>query len=47
MTGNMRYRSGKNITILSQDATSYKNEVHEELKAGIKVGVEQHLVDGR
>lgn len=38
--------TGKNINLLSQDATSYKNEVHEELKAGIKVGVEQHLTGG-
>ncbi len=35
----------KNINILSEDATAYKNQVHEELKAGIKVGVEQHVTN--
>lgn len=37
--------SDKNTNILSQDATAYKNQVHEELKAGIKVGVEQHVTE--
>lgn len=38
-------QAGKNINILSEDATAYKNQVHEELKAGIKVGVQQHVTD--
>ena len=38
-------QADKNINILSEDATAYKNQVHEELKAGIKVGVQQHLTD--
>jgi filamentous hemagglutinin len=38
-------QADKNINILSQDATAYKNQVHEELKAGIKVGVQQHVTD--
>lgn len=38
-------QADKNINILSQDATAYKNQVHKELKAGIKVGVEQHVTD--
>ncbi|MDD3597212.1 hemagglutinin repeat-containing protein [Sulfuricurvum sp.] len=38
-------QADKNINILSQDATTYKNQVHEELKAGIKVGVQQHVTD--
>lgn len=38
-------QADNNINILSEDATAYKNQVHEELKAGIKVGVQQHVTD--
>jgi len=38
--------SGKNINVLSQEATDYKDKIHTYLKAGISLGVKQNLTDG-
>ena len=38
--------SGKNINILSGEATDYKDEIHTYLKAGVSLGVKQNVTDG-
>ena len=37
---------GKNINILSGEATDYKDEIHTYLKAGVSLGVKQNVTDG-
>ncbi|RWS48202.1 hypothetical protein CKA56_15435 [Arcobacter venerupis] len=38
--------TGKNINVLSQEATDYKDKIHTYLKAGISLGVKQNITDG-
>ncbi|NLO18144.1 MAG: hypothetical protein GX118_08145, partial [Arcobacter butzleri] len=38
--------TGKNLNILSGEALEYKDEVHTFLKAGLSLGVKQHLTQG-
>ncbi|MDY0251472.1 MAG: hemagglutinin repeat-containing protein, partial [Pseudomonas sp.] len=38
--------AGKNINILSGEALEYKDEVHTSLKAGLSLGVKQHVTQG-